>query len=401
MDFELNDEQRRWRDELRAFLREAVTPEVERERDIENELRFGPEAKAFREKVGQKGWWGLTWPEQYGGLGKGPLELQIMAYEFDYAKVVAADTTYLSVGPMLMHFGTEENKQDFLPGITRGEYVVAVGYSEPDAGTDLASLKTRAVLDGDEWVINGSKIWTSNAHGGTHVWLCVRTDPHAPKREGISVIMVPMDTPGIKVQPLICWSDYRTNQVFFTDVRVPRRNLIGEENKGWAYITGALTLERGAVTTGGDLRRELDDLIEVCRRPLASGERPIDRPVVRQRLAELDADVEVAKLFSLCAASLVEEGEIPTTTLTAQKIYNSDLRQKIADYGMQVLGMQGQLSWLDPEAPGRGAAERLYRDAPELRFAAGTNEVLRDIIAQRGYGMPSYGRSAPLKRDRA
>lgn len=394
MDFELTDAQRQWRDEVRAFLRENVTPKLERERDIEGRLRFGPEAQAFRKKVGEKGWWGLTWPREYGGLGKGAIELHIMASEFDYAKVIPADTTYLSIAPMVMQYGTDENKQDFVPGITRGEIVVAVGYSEPDAGTDLASLRTRAELDGDEWVINGSKIWTSNAHGASHVWLTVRTDPNAPKHQGISVIMVPMSTKGIEIQPLICWSDYRTNQVFFTDVRVPRRNLIGAANKGWGYITGALTLERSAVTTGGDLRREVDDLIEVCRTGPVAGVRLIDRPSVQQRLAELDADVEVARLYGLRAASLLEDGDINTATLTSQKIYCSELRQKIADSGMQIFGMYGQLSWLDPDAPGRGAVERLYREAPEQRFAGGTNEVLRDIIAQRGYGMPSYGRSA-------
>ncbi|NEV01384.1 acyl-CoA dehydrogenase family protein [Bradyrhizobium uaiense] len=393
MDFELTDTQRRWRDEIRAFLRESVTPELERERDLEGKLRFGPEARAFRRKVGQKGWWGLTWPKEYGGLAKGAIELHIMASEFDYAKVVPADTTYLSIAPMIMQYGTEENKEDFIPGITHGEFVVAVGYSEPDAGTDLASLRTRAELDGDEWVINGSKIWTSNAHGASHLWLCVRTDPNAPKHQGISVIMVPISTKGIDVQPLICWSDYRTNQVFFTDVRVPRRNLIGEVNKGWGYITGALTLERSAVSTGGDLRREVDDLIEVCRADLVGGVRLIERPSVQQRLAELDADVEVALLYGLRAASLIDNGEIPTATLTSQKIYTSELRQKIADYGMQIFGICGQLSWRDPGAPGHGDSERLYRYAPEIRFAGGTNEVLRDIIAQRGYGMPSYGRS--------
>ncbi|WP_128931978.1 acyl-CoA dehydrogenase family protein [Bradyrhizobium zhanjiangense] len=394
MNFELTDPQRQWRDEVRAFLRDNVTPELERERHIEGKLRFGPEARAFRKKVGDKGWWGLTWPREYGGLGKGAIEMHIMAREFDYAKVIPADTTYLSIAPMIMRYGTEENKRDFIPGITRGEVFAALGYSEPDAGTDLASLRTRAVLDGDQWVINGSKIWTSNAHGASHVWLCVRTDPDAPKRQGISVIMAPMNAKGIEVQPLICWSDYRTNQVFFTDVRVPRRNLIGEVNKGWGYITSALTHERSAVTTGGDLRREIDDLIEVCRSGLVGGVRLIDRLSVRQRLAELDADVEVMRLYGFRGASLIEAGEDPTATLTAQKIYNSELRQKIADFGTQILGMYGQLNWRDRDAPGRGDIERLYRYAPEVRFAGGTNEVLRDIIAQRGYGMPSYGRSA-------
>ncbi|MGY2843439.1 alkylation response protein AidB-like acyl-CoA dehydrogenase [Bradyrhizobium sp. USDA 4509] len=398
MDFELTDAQRQWRDEVRAFLSENVTPELIRERDssVEGMLRFGPEARAFRRKIGERGWHGLTWPKEYGGMGKGLIEQYILVKELDYAKInphTAYDMTVTSVAPMIMRFGTEQNKREFLPAIARGEILVALGYSEPDAGTDLASLRTRAELVGDEWIINGSKIWNSAAHGATHEWLLVRTDPGAPMREGISVILVPMASKGIEVQALTSWSDYRTNQTFFTDVRVPRGNLIGEINKGWRYIMAALDLERGGLADTGDFQREFDELVEICRVTRIGGGRLIDRPEVRQRLAELDADVEVVQLYGVYGASLLEDGDIPTTTLTAQKIYSSELRAKLADFGMQIFGMYGQLSWRDPDAPGRGAMERLYRTAPMNRFGGGTNEVMRDIIAQRGYGMPSYGRS--------
>lgn len=398
MDFELTDAQLKWRDEVRAFIRENVTPELVLERNTSPEgmLRFGPEALAFRKKLVENGWHGLAWPKEYGGLGKGVIEQYILVRELDYAKLgphTVYDMTVTCIAPTIMRHGTEQNRREFLPAIARGEIRTALGYSEPDAGTDLASLRTRAELDGDEWVINGSKIWNSSAHGATHQWLLVRTDPHAAKREGISVIMVPMTAKGIEVHPLISWSDYRTNQVFFTDVRVPRENLIGEVNKGWHYIMGALDLERGALAETGDLQRELDELIEVCRTMLIGGAPLIDQPSVQQRLAELDADVEVAQLYGICGASLLEDGEIPSTTLTAGKIYCSELRAKIADFGMQIFGMHGQLSWRDPDAPGHGSIERLYRTAPMNRFGGGTNEVMRDIIAQRGYGMPSYGRS--------
>ncbi|MGY8681559.1 acyl-CoA dehydrogenase family protein [Bradyrhizobium sp. UFLA05-153] len=399
MDFQLTESQREWRDEVRAFLRENVTPELERElynEGIPHEpgvWRWGPEARKFREKVGQKGWFGLTWPKEYGGLGKGAIEQHILMSEFDYALVPGSDMTVTTVAPIIMRYGTEGNKRDFLPPIARGEIHIALGYSEPDAGTDLASLKMRAELEGDEWVVNGSKIWNSQGHVATHEWLCVRTDPSAPKHQGISVLMVPLSTKGIEVRPLIAWSDYRTNQVFFTDVRVPRRNLIGEVNKGWEYITGALALERGALANAGDLRRELDDLIKACRASPIGGVLLIDEPDVRRRLAELDADVEVARLYGLRAASQIERGEMPTTTVTAEKVYVSEVRQKIADFGMQIFGMHGQLNWRDPAAPGHGAIERLYRHAPVGRFGGGANEVLRDAIAQHGYGMPSYGRT--------
>jgi alkylation response protein AidB-like acyl-CoA dehydrogenase len=291
-----------------------------------------------------------------------------------------------------MRHGTQQNREQFLPPIARGEVRYAVGYSEPNAGTDLASLKTRAELDGEEWVINGSKIWNSQAHVATHEWLCVRTDPEAPKHRGISVIIVPIDSPGVEVRPLITWADYRTNETFFTDVRVPRTNLIGQLNEGWQYITGALSLERGALTNAGDFRRHIEELKELVRVPLADGTRPVDNAEVRREIAQLDADVEAAVLMGLEAASLLEVGEMPTITVTVAKVFTSELRQRIADVGTRIFGLAGALSPGDTAAPAAGRYEKLYRNAPLMRFGAGTNEVLRDVIAQRGYAMPRLGR---------
>lgn len=394
MDFEFTESEAAWRQEVQAFLREHVTPALREELRRLGDEGGGPELQAFQREVGARGWYGLNWPKEYGGLGRSAIDQRILINEFDYSGVPPPDLTVTSVAPMIMRYGTEENKADFLPGMATGEITVAVGYSEPDAGTDLASLKTRAILDGDEWVINGSKIWNSYAHQATHEWLCVRTDPDAPKHKGISVIMVPIDSPGIEIRPLVTWADFRTNQTYFTDVRVPKKNLIGELNKGWTYITGALDLERGALTSSGDLRREVDDLLEVCRTTLLNGERLADRPAVRHMLAELDAEVEVARLFGWEAVSLIENGVIPTITVTEEKIYTAELRQKIADFGTQIFGMYGQLAWQDDRAPNHGSMERLYRKSPLMRFAGGTNEVLRDAIARRGYGMPHSGRIA-------
>jgi alkylation response protein AidB-like acyl-CoA dehydrogenase len=220
----------------------------------------------------------------------------------------------------------------------------------------------------------------------------VRTDPEAPKHRGISVIMVPIDTPGIEIRPLITWDGFRTNETFFTDVRVPRTNLIGEVNRGWQYITGALDLERGALTNAGDLRRAVDEIIEVAGVVRSDGTRPRDYPDIRRRIAQLEADVDVAVLMGIEAASLLATGGIPTVAVTAEKIFSSELRQRIADLGTQMLGMDGVLSGDDPYAVPGGGFEKLYRSAPLLRFGGGANEVLRDVIAQRGHGMPGYGR---------
>jgi 3-oxocholest-4-en-26-oyl-CoA dehydrogenase alpha subunit len=392
VDFQLDEGQLRWREEIRSFLRETVTPQLLDERSRHGSENPGPATVEFRRKLGEKGWFGLTWPVEFGGLGLGPVYQHILMHEFEYAGAPGPDLTVTSVAPMIMRHGTELNKREFLQPIARGELRVAVGYSEPDAGTDLASLRTRAEPDGDEWVINGSKIWNSLAQYATHEWLCVRTDPDAPKHRGISVIMVPIDSPGITIRPLITWADFQTNEVFFTDVRVPRTNLIGEPNKGWQYITGALDLERGALTNAGDLRRAVDDLLQLARGPLPDGTRPIDDPDARATLAQLDADVEAAVLMGLEASSLLEAGQIPTVTVTTEKIFTSELRQRIADAATRMLGMSGLLAPDEPLAPANGKFQKLYRSAPLLRFGAGTNEVLRDVIAQRAYGMPRYGR---------
>jgi alkylation response protein AidB-like acyl-CoA dehydrogenase len=392
VDFELNDEQRAWLAEVRRFLQDNVTPALRAEM-AQHGLEFqGGELSAFRRKIGQRGWFGLNWPQEYGGLGLTAMHQHLLMSEFEYWGVPGPDLTVTSVAPMIMRHGTEQNKKEFLPPIARGEIVCAVGYSEPNAGTDLASLRTRAIRDDDEWVITGSKIWNSGAQRSTHEWLCVRTDPDAPRHRGISVIMVPIDLPGVEIHPLYAWSGYRTNETFFREVRVPVANLIGEVNMGWTYITGALDLERGALTNAGDLRRALDDLVALAARPLRDGSVPARDPVFRRRLAQAEADVEVAMLMGYEAASLLDCGRIPTVEVSVEKIFTSELRQRIADLAIDLLGPDGLMAHPSAGAPLDGFFERLYRVSPLMRFGGGTNEVLRDVIAQRGHGMPSYRR---------
>jgi alkylation response protein AidB-like acyl-CoA dehydrogenase len=392
MDFELDAGQRAWLAEVREFLNDHVTAELRSEL-ARHDLEFpGGEVARFRRKIGEKGWFGLNWPPEYGGMGLGAVHLHLLMSEFEYWGVPGPDLTVTSVAPMIMRHGTERNKKDWLPLIGKGEMICAVGYSEPDAGTDLASLRTKAVRDGDDWVINGTKIWNSGAQRASHEWLCVRTDPDAPRHKGISVIIVPIQSPGVEIRPLYAWSGYRTNEVHFRDVRVPVTNLIGEVNRGWTYITGALDLERGALTNAGDLRRAVDDLKELARLPRRDGTVPADSPALRRRLGQADADVAVATLMGYEAASVLEGGRIPTVEVSVEKVFTSELRQRIADLALDLLGPDGLLAHRSEKSPLAGKFERLYRSAPLMRFGGGTNEVLRDIIARRGHGMPSYGR---------
>lgn len=392
MDFELDAGQRAWLTEVREFLQQNVTPELRAEL-AEHDLEFrAGEVDRFRRKIGAKGWFGLNWPREYGGLGLGAIHLHLLMSEFEYWGVPGPDLTVTSVAPMIMRHGTERNKTEWLPPIARGEMICAVGYSEPEAGTDLAGLRTSATLDGQEWVINGTKIWNSGAQRATHEWLCVRTDPSAARHRGISVIMVPIDSPGVDIRPLYAWSGYRTNEVHFRDVRVPLTNLVGEVNRGWTYITGALDLERGALTNAGDLRRAVEELHELARRPRRDGSVPADDPSLRRRLVQAEADVAVAVLMGYEAASILDSGVIPSVEVSVEKVFTSELRQRIAGLALDILGPDGLLAHRSDQAPLAGKFERLYRAAPLMRFGGGTNEVLRDIIAQRGHAMPSYGR---------
>jgi alkylation response protein AidB-like acyl-CoA dehydrogenase len=392
MDFELDAGQRAWLDEVREFLRENVTAALRAEL-AEHDLEFpGGEVARFRRKIGEKGWFGLNWPREYGGLGFGAVHQHLLMSEFEYWGVPGPDLTVTSVAPMIMRHGTERNKTDWLPLIAKGEMICAVGYSEPEAGTDLASLRTSATRAGEEWVINGTKIWNSGAQRATHEWLCVRTDPDSARHRGISVIIVPIDSPGVEIRPLYAWSGYRTNEVYFRDVRVPVPNLVGEVNRGWTYITGALDLERGVLTNAGDLRRAVDDLRELASQPRRDGTVPADSAALRRRLTQAEADVEVATLMGYEAASILDSGVIPTVEVSVEKVFTSELRQRIADLALDLLGPDGLLAHRSENAPLAGKFERLYRAAPLMRFGGGTNEVLRDIIAQRGHGMPSYGR---------
>jgi len=261
-------------------------------------------------------------------------------------------------------------------------------FSEPGSGSDVASLATRAIRDGDEWVVNGQKIWNTGAHTATHNWLAVRTEPEVPKHKGISLLIVPMDRPGITVQGLDTWSGIRTNAVFFEDVRVPRDYLIGERGNGFYYVMMALDFERITLGSTGLLRRLLEDLKAFVRGTVRDG-RPLGTvPWVRRAIADLEMRVEVGRQLGLLNAWLIDQGIVPTKEGSMAKVYVTELNARLASVGMEILGLAGQLAPDDPAAPLHGRLQWLYTTAPLQRFGGGTNEIQRCIIAQRGLGLP-------------
>lgn len=403
MDWNLTLEQGEWRQEVRAFLRENLDSDTLAEGRAEH-FSTGPKVKDLLRKLGATGWHSLTWPSEYGGSEQGAVMRMIMLDEWQYARaprITYVEITTGSLAPVIIKYGTEANKDDWLEGIRKGDVVFALGYSEPDAGTDLASLSTRAVQDGDEWVINGQKIWNSAAHVTTHEWLAVRTGSAEDKHRGISIVVVPIDAPGVEVNAIETWPGHRTNQTFFTDVRVPLRNLIGQVNQGWNYLAYALDFER--IALGGQLggaRRLLDDLTHYVQATTLDGAVLSSRPAVRDRIAALEARLEAAQLMSMDVALKVEKGETPTVEGTALKIFTAELRGDIADLGMEMIGLAGQLDREDGQAPLLGSLDVEYRENPILVFGGGTNDVMRDIIAQRGLHLPRTPRQLAKASER-
>ena len=388
MDYQFTPEQEEFREQVRTFIRDEVPKEI-----IE-QIQSAPDGAAteagmeFKRLLGQKGLLGISWPTEYGGAGKPLIHQFILTEELGYHGLPFGGLSLTSVGPTLFRAGTDEQKQEYLSGILSGEMEFALGYTEPSAGTDLGSLQTRAVADGDDYVINGQKIFTSAAHYSTHIWLAARTDPNEPKHRGVSLMIVPLDTPGITIRPLWTMGDGRTNEVFFEDVRIPRKNLVGEENRGFYIVAMALDYERAAVAPISPLQRNLDELVQFAKDTKRNGATLAEDPIIRHKLADLGVQVGIRRLFSYRNAWMIENDLVPTKEASIAKIWSSELAQRLAATALEMMGPAGQLKKGSKWANLQGRFERYYRQSPLMRFGAGTNEIQRNIIAQRGLGLP-------------
>ena len=309
MDFQMPDDVVEFREQIHDFIRRHRTPELEAEIAGHHLHGYGPAAETFLQALADEGLPSVAWPEEYGGRGKGALYLWILSEELAREGMPWDTLTYNSVSPTIMRHGSEEQRRDILPKVLSGEIRFALGYTEPNAGTDLASLQTRAVRDGDEWVINGQKIYTSSAHLATHVWLAARTDPDAPKHRGISTFVVPLSTPGITVRPLWVMGEGRTNETFYENVRIPADALVGEENRGWYIVTGALDLERVAIGTYRPLERRVQNVIAYLVNERSD---LLDDPATRMAVADASMRVEVGRALATNNAAMVHNDLVPT-----------------------------------------------------------------------------------------
>ena len=367
--------------ELRAYFEDLVVK-------VEGAASDEPAYVRYIKRMGQDGWLGLGWPVEYGGQGRGAIEQMIFVEESHWAGVPLPLLTLNSVGPTLMALGTAEQKQRILPGIVRGEIHFSIGYTEPGAGTDLASLQTRAVRDGDEFVINGQKIFTSAIQYADYVWLAARTDPDAPKHKGLSVFIVPVDSPGFQWVPLPTIAGDITSSTFYEDVRVPVENLVGAENEGWKLITNQLNHERVAICPSSGLLRSLTDVRRWAQaHELGDGRTVMDHEWVQITLARVQAKIEVLKLFNWKVAWASGKGLNPADA-SATKVYGTELALEVYRALLEVVGQAGYLSEGSPGAVLRGRLERHARGQTIFTFGGGTNEIQRDIIAMIGLGMP-------------
>ena len=381
------DEQRQLRDELRSYFANLMTPEL-RESLNTGEMEGEPYREMVRQ-LGRDGMLGLSWPKEYGGQGRDALDQYIFFDESQRAAVPIPFLTLNTVGPTLMKFGTQEQKDFFLPKILKGELHFSIGYSEPGAGTDLASLKTTAVRDGDHYVINGQKMWTSIIHQADYVWLACRTDPEAKRHKGLSMIIVPTDSEGFSYTKVHTIGGGYTSATYYDNVRVPVENVVFEENRGWDLITSQLNHERVSLSSAGAIQQKIADVRAWAQdNKLPDGRRVIDQEWVQTSLARLTAKARFLELLNWRVASSVSEGSLNPADASALKVHGSEFFIETYRALMEILGTGSVLQKGSPGAALAGDLERWMRAALVLTFGGGTNEIQRDIIAMVGLGMP-------------
>ncbi len=371
------------RDELRAYFEALVTPELSARLADDDHAA----AREVARRMGADGWLGVGWPTAYGGQGRSAIEQYLFFEEAQRAEVPTPLIALNTVGPALMAFGTEEQRSRFLPAILRGEVYIAVGYSEPEAGTDLASLTTRAERDGDEWVINGQKMWTTGAETADYIWLAARTDPAAPKHKGITMFLVRTDVAGLGISPVHTLVGHRTNATYYDDVRVPASAVVGDVNGGWSLITTQLNFERSSVV-GTSLVERLADATAMWA--VANGR--MELAWVRSALARVKALMDALRLMNWRVAWSITNATFDAAGASAVKVYGTESVIEAYRLLLEVLGPAGAIKEGSPGALVKGRLERQYRRAILTTFGAGVNEIQRDIIAMVGLKMPASPR---------
>jgi alkylation response protein AidB-like acyl-CoA dehydrogenase len=388
MELELTAEQKKLENEVYTYLKDNVPPELEDEllTHIEGD---GPVCRQLVRKLGLDGWAGIGWPKEFGGQGRTPLEQYIF---FDlatgYFRIAIPWLSLMTVGPTLMKVGSEEQKKRFLPHILTGDVTFGIGYTEPEAGTDIFSLKTTAVKQGDYYIINGEKVFTSMGHFCDYLWLAARTDPDASKQHaGISIFLVDAKSPGITIEPMSIMGGFRPNHEFFDNVKVPKECLVGEENKGFQYMLMQLAHERINLVPHSISVRSIEDCVKWARKARLNGKPVAEQQWVKNKLAEMTVEAEVLKMLNYKATWLMTKGVVPHVESAMSKALGSEQFLRVTGACLQIMGLYGQLTTGSKYAPLNGMMERYHQMLLTRTFGGGTNEVMRDIVAMMGLGM--------------
>ncbi len=389
MDLDYTPGQEQLRQQLRGYFAGLMTPEVRQSlAGADGEYGSGQAYRQVVRQLGSDGWLALSWPAEFGGRDGTMLDQLIFMDEAAVAGVPVPFLTINTVGPTIMRYGTPEQKARYLPPIVAGEIHFSIGYSEPDAGTDLAALRTTAVRDGDGYVINGQKMWTSLIQYADYVWLACRTDPAAPRHKGLSILIVPTDADGFSWTPVHTMAGPTTSTTYYSGVRVPAAALVGEQDQGWPLITNQLNHERVALTSAAPIRSALREVCDWARATkLASGQRVIDAEWVQLNLARVHAKAEFLKLMNWKIAAQAGQGPGPAAA-SATKVFGTELATEACRLLMEVLGASATVRQGSAGAVLSGRIERMHRSSLILTFGGGTNEVQRDIIAAAALGLP-------------
>jgi len=379
-----------FRAEVRTWLAKNWTPENQAAHRRKPFKERGWDAE-FSKLMGRDGWIGVGWPRKFGGQGCSVTEQLAFVTEManSGAPVQAHSTGESIVAQALFKHGTQEQQDEWLPAIRRGERSFALGYSEPEAGSDLAALRTRAVRDGDHWVVNGQKLWSTGGDKAEYIWLAVRTDPEAKKHAGISVLIVDLHSPGVTLRPSLALYGKTFSAQFYDNVRVPATNMVGAVNDGWKVITDALAAERVMIggTRMAGIERAFDRLTEYLKTAVVGGKALRNDPVVRDRIGALAADIEIARQFQMRNSRLIEQGKVPLHEAAVGKVFASELQERLGQAALDILGTRGLLSE-DAEGAPLGEMEQLLRHSIMGMIGGGTNEIQRNVIAQRGLDLP-------------
>ena len=394
MDFRFTQQEEAFIAEVKQFIGEQrMRPGADDvfapDREADSMLSDSDERRAFNRRLSEAGYLGMSWGQEYGGQAREGIYDYLLNEELASVGAPLIGKGVGCIGKTLIAHGSEKLKREFLPQILNAEIEFALGYSEPSAGSDLASLKLKAERDGDNWVLNGQKMWTTSAHFADWYWVAARTDPEAPKHHGISVFLIPMDHEGLTISEVPTMGDHRTNQVFFDNVRVPGDYLVGEENRGWTYVCEALDYERFTLYTVSPLLIKFQALVELLKVTERDGQPLSEDAVIRSHVARFATEVESAKMLQRRVIAAALKGAVPTVEAAMYKLYSTELGRRLADFALDALGPMGLLRHSAADAPACGKWEHSYRATVVDTIGGGSSEVQKNIVARRGLGLPS------------